>query len=35
MSVWGDPLILGQSKPDYSGIYIEQGNISSSNGQDT
>ena len=37
MSIWGTPLILNPPdvKPDYSGIYIEQGNISSSTGADS
>ena len=35
MSVWGDPLILGQAKPDYSGATIEQGSISSTDGQNS
>lgn len=33
MSVWGNPLIIGQAKPDYSGATLEQGNIASADGQ--
>lgn len=35
MSVWGPSLVIGKAKPDYSDIYIEQGSISSSNGENT
>ena len=37
MSIWGTPLILNppDAKPDYSGIYIEQGNIASATGEDS
>lgn len=37
MSIWGTPLVLNtkEPSPDYSQIYIEQGNISSSTGQDS